>query len=40
MRPKPYRSGKQYTGLMKAFVWVLLAIFVATSVGVALVMVR
>jgi hypothetical protein len=25
---------------MKAFVWVLLAIFIATSVGVALVMVR
>jgi hypothetical protein len=40
MRPKPFRSSKHWNGLMKAFVWVLLAIFIATSVGVALVMVR
>jgi hypothetical protein len=41
MRPKPYRRlrgpGKL---LVKAFVWVVLAIFVLTSVGVALVVVR
>ncbi len=40
MRPKPYRAGRQFNGLMKAFVWVLLGVFVLTSVGVALIMVR
>jgi hypothetical protein len=34
------RSDRQFGGLMKAFVWVLLAVFILTSVGVALVMVR
>jgi len=38
VRPKPYRRSRG-TGrlLTKAFVWVVLAIFVVTSVGVALV---
>ncbi len=41
MRHKPYRrDGRQFNGLMKAFVWVLLTVFILTSVGVALVMVR
>lgn len=41
MRPKPYRRSR-WTGkiLIKAFVWVVLAIFVVTSVGVALFVVR
>ncbi len=34
------RTDRQFGGLMKAFVWVLLTIFILTSVGVALVMVR
>jgi hypothetical protein len=37
MRPKPYRTNRHWTNATKAFVWVLLAIFVLTSVGVALV---
>jgi len=38
MRPKPYhRSSNLGKRLTKAFVWVVLAIFVATSVGVALI---
>ncbi|HTD32779.1 MAG TPA: hypothetical protein VK665_03890 [Candidatus Elarobacter sp.] len=38
MRPKPYRRPSRFANAwIKAFVWVLLAIFVLTSVGVALV---
>jgi len=38
MRPKPYRRPSRFAGTwIKVFVWVLLAIFVLTSVGVALV---
>ena len=37
MRPKPYRRSRFGNAWLKAFVWVLLAIFVLTSVGVALV---
>jgi hypothetical protein len=41
MRPKPYRRSRGPAKLfIKVFVWVLLAIFVLTSVGVALVVVR
>ena len=41
MRPKPYRRARGPAKLLvKAFVWVVLAIFVLTSVGVALVVVR
>ena len=39
MRPKPYRTDRKWNGVTKAFTWVLLAIFVLTSVGVALVVV-
>ncbi len=34
------RDDRQFSAPMKAFVWVLLAVFILTSVGVALVMVR
>lgn len=38
MRPKPYRRSSRFGSTwIKIFVWVLLAIFVLTSVGVALV---
>jgi hypothetical protein len=38
VRPKPYRRPSRFGSVwIKAFVWVLLAIFVLTSVGVALV---
>lgn len=41
MKRKPYRrAGGLGNTLTKAFVWIVLAIFVLTSVGVALVMVR
>jgi hypothetical protein len=43
MRPKEYRTsrtGRQWNVLTKAFVWVVLVIFVLTSVGVALVGLR
>jgi len=43
MRPKPYRTTRQsrhWNVLTKAFVWVVLTIFVLTSVGVALFVVR
>ncbi len=37
MRPKPYRrQGRTFNVVVKAFVWVVLVIFVVTSVGVAL----
>jgi hypothetical protein len=38
MRPKPYRRSRGLGKVLtKAFVWVVLTIFVLTSVGVALV---
>jgi hypothetical protein len=41
MRPKPYRRSRgPGKVLVKAFVWVVLGIFVLTSVGVALVVVQ
>lgn len=41
MRPKPYRRSRGVAKtLTRIFVWVVLAIFVLTSVGVALVAVR
>jgi len=41
VRPKPYRRPSRLTRVLtKAFVWTLLAIFVLTSVGVVLVLVR
>lgn len=37
MRPKPYRRPRRgFNVAVKAFVWVVLVIFVVTSVGVAL----
>ncbi|HEX3468497.1 MAG TPA: hypothetical protein VHT05_10495 [Candidatus Elarobacter sp.] len=40
MKPKPYRRSRGPGNvLVKAFVWVVLGIFVLTSVGVALVVV-
>lgn len=40
MRPKPYRRSRGRGKIfVKAFVWVVLGIFVLTSVGVALVVV-
>jgi hypothetical protein len=42
MKPKPYRRPRNNVGkiLTRAFVWIVLTIFVLTSVGVALVAVR
>jgi hypothetical protein len=40
MKPKPYRTDpnqRHWNRLTKVFVWLLLAIFIATSVGFALV---
>jgi len=35
VRPKPYRrQGRAFKGIVKGFVWIVLAIFVLTSVGV------
>jgi hypothetical protein len=36
-RPRPQRNEKVRSTLVRAFVWVVLVIFVLTSVGVALV---
>jgi hypothetical protein len=43
MKPKPYRTSptsRHWGVLTKAFVWVFLVIFIVTSVGVALFVVR
>jgi hypothetical protein len=41
VRPKPYRRSRGLgRTLTKVFVWIVLAIFVLTSVGVALFVVR
>jgi len=43
MRPKEYRTSRtarQWNVLTKVFVWIVLVIFVLTSVGVALVGLR
>ena len=43
MKPKPYRSSptsRHWNRLTKAFVWIFLVIFIVTSVGVALFVVR
>lgn len=41
MKRQPYRRpGRMGKALTRAFVWVVLAIFILTSVGVALVAVR
>jgi hypothetical protein len=36
-QPRPRRRGRTFNTVVKAFVWVVLIIFVLTSVGVALV---
>ena len=36
-QPRPRRRGRNFNTVVKAFVWVLLIVFVLTSVGVALV---
>ncbi|MDB5043216.1 MAG: hypothetical protein JWN27_3942 [Candidatus Eremiobacteraeota bacterium] len=43
MKPKPYRTSptsRHWSRLTKAFVWIFLVIFVATSVGAVFIMGR